>query len=138
MEPYWPRYRSEARLQHRSRVLWRSVLPGYLFLSSPVNFRTIGNAPALRRVLRSGSGDVAELSKADMENIHRIEDALNDSSVASVEGIPFRKGQLVRVIPLDIVAKIRRIDRRRRVVVDAPLFGSVVAMTVVVGDIESV
>lgn len=138
LEPYWARYRSETRLQRRDKMLWRSVMPGYLFLLSPVNYRMVEDAPDVYKFMRNGDGNVAVIGQGDIDKIKEIETALNDSAIAAAEGIPFKKGQSVRVMHLDLVCKIKRIDSRRRLVVDAPLFGSVVPLTVAVSDIESV
>ena len=138
LEPYWPRYRCEARWQHRSAVQWRSVMPGYLFMSAPTNYRMVEEAPAVRNFLRNGDGDVANVANSDIDRIRQIEEALNDNAVAAEQGIPFKKGQSVWVLPLETVGEIQHIDSRRRVVVLVPMFGGHRSCTVAVEQITAI
>lgn len=141
LKPYWPRYQTEFRLQRRSKIQWRSVIPGYIFLPAPVNYRKVESGPKIRRFLRNGTGDVAQIpywGKQGIEEIIKIEASLNANPIAARDGIPFKKDQMVRIIPLEISGKILRIDSRRRVVILVDMFGGTVPLTVAVGDIESV
>lgn len=142
MWPYWPRYEVGHRdFKSRRSVIWRSVIPGYIFLPVPANCWLVEEAPGVRRIMRNGRGGFAEIpdgGKEGIEQIRDIEASLNANPVAAREGIPFKVGQQVHVSRLDMTGKILKLDGRRRIVVSVPLFGSSIPMTVSVGDIESV
>lgn len=141
LEPYWPRYNPVPRpYQDPRKVSWRSVIPGYMFLPAPADCALVEEAPGVR-VMRDGDGAPIKIpndGKQGIAQIREIAKSLNDDAIAARDGVPFYKGQKVRVIRLEVEAKIDRIDSRRRVVVSVPMFGSVVPLTLSVADIESV
>ncbi len=122
--PYWARYRVEpTRIQDRRYVKWRSVIPRCVFLPIPV-LRLIDSdffkfAPGVRGFMRNGSGNVVRLKEEEIDQIRKIEEALQASPIAAVEGIPFREGQKVRIIKPDLEATIKEITSKRRIVVEA-------------------
>jgi hypothetical protein len=140
LQPYWARYRVTWReFQARHGIQWRSVLPGYLFLPWPADCKLVEDAPGVRRFLRNVAGEPETLGEHDMSQIREIEAALNASTVAARDGIPFKVGQLVHVKRLEMNGKILRLDGRRRIIICVPMFGSRgVPLTVSVGDIEAV
>jgi hypothetical protein len=144
LEPYWPRFNATPRAyQPRHKIIWRSVLPGWMFVRSMpglTNFGMFDQWPVARFVRHADHApiQIPDLGKEGIEQIRKIEASLNDSAIAAREGIPFKVGDLVTITKLEIVGKIVRLDGRRRIVVSAPMFGSIVDMTVCVADIESV
>ena len=140
LDPYWPRYEVGHRdFKQRRKMIWRSVLPGYLFIPTPVDCGLVEEAPGVHRFIRYANRDLAELDGHDMNKIREIEAALADSVIAARDGIPFKVGQAVHIIPLDINGEIQLLDSKRRIVVSVPLFGgSGVPMIVSVADIESI
>lgn len=141
-KPYWARYRSENRLHaNRRNIRWKSVIPGYLFLPMPF-MRGLSSdyfqfAPGIRGFMRRASGNVVELKPDEMSKIKEIEEALQASAIAAVEGIPFKEGQIVRVEKLGVSGKILRIDSRRKILVEVPMFGSKVPVNLTVNEIEA-
>jgi transcription antitermination factor NusG len=98
MKPYWPRYQEGVKLaRHRAGVRWRGVIPGYLFIPVPmdktIDCPLIEKAPGVLKVIRKAEHKLAELSVEEIRNIREIEDALNASPIAAVQGIPFKVGQ---------------------------------------------
>ena len=87
--------------------------------------------------MRRASGNVVELKDHEIEKIREIEEALRASAVAAVEGIPFKEGQIVRVEKLSVSGKIMRIDSRRKIIVEVPMFGSRVLVNLTVNEIEA-
>lgn len=139
LEPYWARYRVNWReFQVRSGIQWRSVLPGYLFLPWPADYKLVEDAPGVRRFLRNGDGTPKTLHEHEMGRIREIESALNDSIIAARDGIPFKVGQVVDVKKLEMRGKILRLDGRRRIIIEVFMFGSFVPLTLSVADIASI
>lgn len=144
-EPYWPRYMSPTKLnRHRFAERWRSVIPGYLFLpigERGANWSLLETAPGFRSFLRSGSGDlikIPEFGRQGIEQIREIESALNLSIIAAADGVPFKVGQQVMLSKLEIPAIVLRIDRKRKICVEAKLFGRVVRINVPAAEIEAI
>lgn len=143
LEPYWPRYEVDKRdFKTRRQILWRGVIPGYVFLPAPADCELVEDAPGVRRIMRKENGDLAEIpdtGKQGMEKIREIEASLNANPIAARDGIPFRVGQKVLVRSLELEGKITQLDGKRRIIVSVPMFGSRgVPVTVSVADIESV
>ena len=143
-EPYWPRYKGQVKLsRHRRSVQWRSVIPGYLFIPAPergsVNWSLVESAPGAHGFMCSAGNIVSlpESGKQGIEQIMAIETALNESVIAAKDGIPFKKGQLVTVRSLEIVGEIKRIDGKDRIIVEVPMFGSKVPMSLSSAAIEA-
>jgi transcription antitermination factor NusG len=143
-EPYWPRYKGQVKLnRHRRAIQWRSVIPGYLFIPAPehgsVNWSLVESAPGVHGFMCSAGNIVSlpEIGKQGIEQIMAIETALNESAIAAVHGIPFKKGQLVFVKSLEIIGEIKRIDGRDRIMVEVPMFGSKVPMWLSSGAIDA-
>ena len=143
--PYWPRYKGTVKLnRHRREIRWRSVIPGYLFLPIPItqdiNMDLLKKAPAIREALRNGHGDIVEIPEKGQQGIEKIrfiEEALNLSAVAAAQGIPFKVGQRIFIRRLEIEGTIARIDSRRQITVEAPMFGSRVRMVMPVAELEA-
>jgi len=141
MQPYWPRYNPVPRAyQPRNRIVWRSVLPGYMFVNAKrIKFWLFDELDGAK-LMRNGNSlvEIPDAGKQGMERIREIAEALNADAIAARDGIPFKVGQKVRIRDLDIEATVKRLDSRRRIVVAAPMLGSVVDMTVAVEHIESI
>ena len=145
-KPYWPRYRGMTRLnRHRRQMRWRSVLPGYLFLPFPMNkepnCRLIEESPGSRGIMRNGSFEPRVLNDGHVQQIRRIEDALNASELNAAEGIPFKVGQRVRVTNdayWQFEGPILKIDNKRRIWLEVELFGAKRHLTVPASELEAV
>jgi transcription antitermination factor NusG len=146
MLPYWPRYQQDVKLaRHRAGVRWCSVLPGYLFIPMPID-KTIDcylieQAPGGLTVMRTAEHHVAELRVEEIMNIREVEEALNVSPIAAVQGIPFKVGQRVRITGKNHPAwegPIVRIENKRRVVVEIFMLGRTVCLTVSANKLEAV
>ena len=113
------------------------MLPGYVFLPAPADCGLVEDAPGARRFIRYGSGDIAELSQKVIDRIKEmeIEARINEGAILDREGKPFEIGQQVHVSKLELTGKILKLDGRRRIVVEVPLFGNIVPMVVGIGDI---
>lgn len=140
---YWARYQVDATRfpRHgRTGVIWRSVIPGYLFLplTRELSSDYFEYAPNVFGLMRDGVGNVVEISDRDIQSIKRIEEACQASAIAAAYGIPFKVGEKVWLKHMEIEVVIKEIDSRRKILVEAPLFGSVVPMTLSVDAIESV
>lgn len=143
-QPYWPRYMGQVKLnRHRRAKRMCSVLPGYLFMpdTRAINWRNIeDDAPNVIGFMSSGSGDLITLpheGKQGIEKIKEIESALQESSIAAAEGIPFKLGQKVWIEKLSCEGKILAIASRRQISVEVPMFGTRVTMWSDASDIES-
>lgn len=143
--PYWARYRGQVKLnRHRKAIRWRSVIPGYLFIPVPVfdtiNCELVESAPGARKMMKSGEKlvEIPEMGKDGIEQIKAIEAALNASAVAASEGIPFKVGQQIRIIKVEIEGKINRIASKTKIVVEAMMFGAVREWELPVSEIEAV
>jgi transcription antitermination factor NusG len=130
-KPYWARYKGQVKLnRHRRAMRWRSVIPGYLFLPviTDINWRLIEETPGVHGKMTNGEGRPKLLNRGHINDIVRIEEALNSSEINAVQGIPFKVGQRVR--PTDDLyyhweGPITRIDSRRQIAVEVPgLFGA--------------
>lgn len=131
-QPYWPRFKGWAKLSRHRRIMrWRSVIPGYLFL--PIcrpqddNFPLIEKAPGIRGAMRNGGGEyvkIPEFGAQGIERIKQIEAALNESAIAAAEGIPFKVGQRVNILGVDVEAKVKKIEGRRKIVIEAEFLGA--------------
>ena len=140
--PYWARYRGLVKLnRHRKALRWRSVIPGYLFLpldtQDTINVELLKTGPGIRNVMRNGNGEVISISAKDVDRVKSAESALNASVIAASQGIPFKAGQKVWVTELELEGIIKRIDGRRNILLDVPMFGSVVSMSAPVEKIEA-
>lgn len=142
-KPYWARYRSENRIHaNRRNIRWKSVIPGYLFLPIPF-LRSLPPsdyfdfAPGVRGFMRNGSGSVVEFRPAEIEQVRDIEEALQASAIAAVQGIPFKVGQKVRIVKPGIEAKIVEITNKRRIVVEAKFLGADRQWTLAGSEIEA-
>jgi transcription antitermination factor NusG len=131
-EPYWPRYKGQIKLsRHRRAIRWRGVIPGYLFLPivdiDNMNWPLLDRAPGIHGKITNGEGYAKRLTQSDIDDIQKIEAALNSSELCAAEGIPFKVGQRVR--PVDDMfgnweGSITRIDNRRQIAIEVPgLFG---------------
>ena len=141
--PYWPRYKGPVKLnRHRRQIRWRGVIPGYLFLPVPIcdeiNCPLLEKAPGSPKIMRAIDNHPREIKDYEVDRIKEIEVALNESVIAAAEGIPFRRGQQVRIPKLEMDAKIMEIDSARRIVLEAALFGRMIKFTVAASDIESI
>lgn len=145
-EPYWARYMGPVKVnRHRTMSRWRSVLPGYLFLPIPMgrdpNWRLIEESPGIRSVMRQGNFEPVRISSRDIDEIRRIEGAMNASEIAAREGIPFKVGQKVRVIndTLGFEGTVIKLDTKRKITIEVPsLFGRVTKIMLPVSEIEAI
>lgn len=143
-EPYWPRFMGMVKLnRHRRAKRWRSVIPGYLFLptSEGANWELIKKAPGVHGVMSFGNGnyvEIPELGKDGIEKIREIAAALNASSVAAEQGIPFKKDQKAWLERLSQEVTILAIDSRNKIQVEAKMFGASMPIWVAVDDLEAV
>ncbi len=143
-EPYWPRYRGEVKLnRHRRAIRYRSVIPGYLFLpiKPAPHWALFEDEAWYRGVIRDSKCEpvqIPELGRQGIEQIREIESALNASPIAAADGVPFKIGQKVRLVRLELTGTVMRIDKRRRVCVEAKLFGRDTRIMVAALEIEPI
>lgn len=143
LHPYWPRYRVEpTRLQNRRKIIWRSVLSGYLFLplllERPIDRTFFEYCPGISNWMRDGAGNVAKLTEEEIACIRRLELAMQASVIAAVEGIPFKVGDKVRIKPYGIKGTIIELVSRREIKIEAPLGGALRIWTAPGSEIEAV
>jgi transcription antitermination factor NusG len=78
---YWPNYHSFLRptlpLRERRRTDYRSVIPGYLFVSAPPIWDIVWRIPGVGNAVLNFSGDPATLKDADIDVIRSIEVGMN-------------------------------------------------------------
>jgi transcription antitermination factor NusG len=101
----------------------------------------VEKAPGVRRFVRNGNGELAEIpdkGKEGMEKIRDIEASLNANPIAARDGIPFKVGQVVDIKKLEKRGKILRLDGRRRIIIEVFMFNRFVTGTFSVADIEAV
>lgn len=144
---YWPRYKAmvKARLRGGPRVTkLRSVIPGYLFLLAEGGIDLAemrGYTATIRGVLTDVNGKwvvFPESGRNSIDDIRRIEAALNASPVAAAQGIPFKTGQRVRIDRLDMDGTITRIDGAAQITVEARMFGRLTRVILPVAEIEAI
>jgi transcription antitermination factor NusG len=141
-KPYWPRYRGPKRFGKKSDDwIWRGVVPGYLFLpiaeGRVINCPKIEACSGVRGFMRTVEG-LAVLTLYDMRRIREIEEALNDSQIAAVQGIPFKVGQQVTIGGNPAwEGLIVRIENKRRIVVEIFMLGRSVCLTVSANKLET-
>ena len=101
----------------------------------------IEQAPGVLTVMRTTEDHVAELTVEEIAHVREIEEALNVSPIAAVQGIPFKVGQRVRITGKNHPAwegPIVRIENKRRVVVEIFMLGRTVCLTVSANKLEAV
>ena len=144
--PYWPRYMGQVKLRRQRRGFrWRSVIPGYLFLAIPEPFiadwEAIEETPGVRGVMRKANWDLVEFKPKDIEDINRIEKALNESPIAANEGIPLRVSQRVRIrsgIFKGHETTVVAIEKKRKITVEVPMFGTKARIVLPASELEAV
>ncbi len=144
-KPYWPRYMGHVKLnRHRRGMRWRSVIPGYLFLPIPTEreagWQLIEQTPGVRGVMRHADYNFVEFKEQDIADVSRIEKALNESPVAATEGIPFRVGQMVRIVRGIFEGHqtaILSIERGRKIGLEVPWMNSTTKIILPVSEIEA-
>ena len=143
-KPYWPRYKGTVKLnRHRRDTRWRSVIAGYVFVPLPeegeLNWQLAERTPGIRAIARPDNTHII-LNSSDINDIRRIEAALNASVIAADKGIPFKVGERVRfeIGGRELTGKIIHIDTRRQITVETQIFGRCARTALTADRIEAV
>lgn len=142
-EPYWPRFMGIVKLnRHRKAKRWCSVMPGYLFLpdAKPIDWSLVEEAQGVHGFMSMASGDLVVIphrGRQGIEQIRSIEAACNADAKAAAFGIPFKKGQLVKIDRLETHGEIIAINNRRQIFVEVQMFGRATRLALPVDEIEA-
>lgn len=147
--PYWPRYKGQIRLnRHRRLTAWRSVIPGYLFLATPIGFanyqliegdRRQQGCPGVHSFMRDGDGFIIPFKIGHITEIERIELALNASTIAAQKNIPFKLDDMVccKSIELwNVRGPVVAIDKKGNLDIEVDMFGRKVRWTLPASEVE--
>lgn len=146
---FWPCYMKQVNAGgpkrngfSASRARYTAIIPGFIFVACAKGgfhpHALVETIPGLISYMRNGAGNPATLDNDDIETIRRIEAGHNLPPVKRAH--KFKTGDKVRFVDelkgRWMPAVVSRLDSDGRIIVDQPLLGRIVSITVEPHQIE--